>query len=133
MKEIEQFHLCFDQDGREIEVLDGLRIDAETIRIEENPIFYDRVSYGDVIRIRRDKDIFYYIETIKKSELVRHARLLTQETSQSREIESIMNRVVRYDGRAEIVFGGILIVNIPREHEEEILQELNEIVMNAKE
>ncbi|MFD1907448.1 hypothetical protein ACFTAO_17380 [Paenibacillus rhizoplanae] len=35
-------HICFDEQGREIEVLDVTRVDKDIYRIEETPIFLTR-------------------------------------------------------------------------------------------
>ncbi len=112
-----QLHLCFDGVGREIEVLDVKRISKETMRIMENPIFSSVVSYGDIIRVREDRDIFYYLETVQKSDLVRHSWLLSKEATESQEIEDFKNKIIQMNGNWEQVFGGFLIVNIPADRQ----------------
>ncbi|MFC5652334.1 DUF4265 domain-containing protein [Paenibacillus solisilvae] len=113
MKGNVQLHLCFDGAGREIEVLDVKRMSKDTVKIMENPIFSDVVSYGDIIRVREDKDIYYYQEMVRKSDLVRHSWLLSKEATESQEIEEFKNQIIKMNGNWEQVFGGFLIVNIP--------------------
>jgi hypothetical protein len=112
-----QLHLCFDGVGREIEVLDVKRISKETMRVMENPIFSNVVSYGDIIRVREDRNIYYYLETVQKSDLVRHSWLLSKEATESQEIEDFKNKIIKMNGKWEQVFGGFLIVNIPADRQ----------------
>ncbi len=128
IKEILQLHLCFDEIGREIEVLDVSLIDKETLIIEENPIFNEQVSYGDIIRVKQEKEIFYYIETIQKSDLIRHSWLLSKDISESEEIEELKERINKSEGRCEQVFGGLLVVNIPKDSKINVDEEINKII-----
>ena len=48
-----QLHLCFDGIGRQIEVLDVKRISKETMRIMENRIFSNVVSYGELLECEK--------------------------------------------------------------------------------
>lgn len=125
IKEIHQVTLCFAEVGRE--VLEVVIIDPETLIIEENSIVNQEISTGDTIRVKKDKEVFYYIETIKKSALVRHSWLLSKDACRSKEIVKLKERVVQLSGRYEQVFGGLLIINIPKEFEIEILEEMNKI------
>lgn len=113
MKNRVQLYLCFDGVGREIEVLDVTRISRDTVEIMENPIFSNVVSYGDLIRVKEERNIYYYMETVRKSDLVRHSWLLSKEATESQEIEEFKNQIIKMNGNWEQVFGGFLIVNIP--------------------
>ncbi|NBD25398.1 DUF4265 domain-containing protein [Paenibacillus glycinis] len=117
--------LCFDEVGREIEVLDVTVIDNDILIMAENPIFSEHVSYGDRIRVKVEKDIYYYVETLQKSELVRHSWLLSKEVSESSEIEQIKEAISRMEGRYEQVFGGVLVINVPKDAERAIVSEVN--------
>lgn len=107
-------HICFDEQGREIEVLDVTRVDKDTYRIEETPIFNPGIALGDIIRVSEREGIAYYIETVKKSGLVRYAWLLSKEAAASSEIRSFTERVTEHGGRWEQIFGGLLVIYLPK-------------------
>ena len=83
----------------------------------ENPIFSNVVSYGEIRRVREDRNIYYYLETVQKSDLVRHSWLLSKEATESQEIEDFKNKIIQMNGNWEQVFGGFLIVNIPADRQ----------------
>ncbi|MBB3068106.1 hypothetical protein FHS14_001082 [Paenibacillus baekrokdamisoli] len=120
--------LCFDGMGREIEILDVTQIDVDTVRMEENPIFTDRVSFGDIIKVREDKDTYHYIETLKKSKLARYTWLLTKEASESQALMELKNQVMRMNGNFQQVFGGLVIINVPVDSEFNVEEAINNIV-----
>ncbi|WP_090648031.1 hypothetical protein [Paenibacillus sp. UNC496MF] len=128
MKQIRQLQLCFDEDGREIEVLDVSMIDPDTLTIEENPIFSERVSFGDRIRVRRIGDVYYYIETLRKSELVRRSWLLSRRVSRSAELSAAKARIAEAGGNWEQVFGGLLVINVPQAFEGGIAADIDAII-----
>ncbi|MFC4811662.1 hypothetical protein [Paenibacillus sp. GCM10023250] len=128
MKQIRQLQLCFDADGREIEVLDVSVIDPDTVTIEENPIFSERVSFGDRIRVRRVGDVYYYIETLRKSELVRRSWLLSRRVSRSAELSAAKARIAEAGGNWEQVFGGLLVINVPQAIERGIAADIETII-----
>lgn len=130
MKNKQEVQICFDEDESLVEKLEGFFIGVDTIQIDENPIFSDKVAYGDLIKVKRRKDIYYYIETIKKSELAKLSWVLSKEIIESEKIEQLMNKIYENGGRAERVFGGILVINILKQDEDAITYELNEIVKN---
>jgi hypothetical protein len=128
IKEIHPLQLCFDKERREIEVLDVVIMDTDTLLIEENPIFNEQVSFGDIIKVRQEEEVYYYIETIQKSELIRHSWLLSKEISESTELVVIKDRINDVKGRTEQVFGGLLVINISLEYENEIVDEINQLI-----
>ncbi|RED66182.1 hypothetical protein [Cohnella lupini] len=103
-------------------------MDTDTLLIEENPIFSEQVSFGDIIKVRQEEEVYYYIETLRKSELIRHSWLLSQEISDSAELVVIKDRINDIKGRTEQVFGGLLVINISLEHESEIVDEINKLI-----
>ncbi|WP_340022957.1 DUF4265 domain-containing protein [Paenibacillus sp. FSL K6-1096] len=121
-------HICFDEQGREIEVLDVTRIATDTYRIEETPIFNPGIALGDIIRVREHQGINYYIETVKKSGLVRHAWLLSKEAAASGEIRSFTKRVEEHEGRWEQIFGGLLVIHLPKHSAVDAEQEMSRII-----
>ncbi|WP_170287007.1 DUF4265 domain-containing protein [Paenibacillus faecis] len=131
IKKSDQIQLCFDDKGGEVEVLDVVFIDEDTVALEENPIFNDQVSYGDIVRVKKVKEVYYYIETIKKSELIKLSWLLSKEVSESQELENLKDKVTKNAGRCERVFGGLLLLNIPKKFEQEIIREMK-IILNTE-
>ena len=128
IKEIHQVQLCFDEVGREVEVLDVVIIDSETLCIEENPILTEEISKGDIIRVKKVLEIFYYRETIKKSDLAKLSWLLSKEIIESKELIKLKEQVKQFSGSHEQIFGGLLIINISKEFEIEIVEEMNKIL-----
>lgn len=131
IKKSDQIQLCFDDTGGEVEVLDVVFIDEDTVALEENPIFNDQASYGDIVRVRRDKETYYYIETIKKSELIKLSWLVSKEVSESQELENLISKITKNAGRCEQVFGGLLVWNIPKRFEQEVITEM-QIILNKE-
>ena len=107
-------HICFDEQGREIEVLDVTPVAKDKYRIEETPIFNPGIALGDVIRVREQQGIAYYVETVQKSGLVRYAWLLSKEAAASPEIHSFKERVTEHEGKWEQIFGGLLVIHLPK-------------------
>ncbi|WP_151734889.1 DUF4265 domain-containing protein [Paenibacillus tengchongensis] len=113
MPDIMGLHICFDEQGREIEILDVTPVSRNEYRIEETPLFHPALGLGDIIRVKEKQGVFYYVETVRKSGYLRHAWLLSQEAAESREIKDFTGRVARQKGRWEQIFGGVLIVHLP--------------------
>ncbi|RUS48256.1 DUF4265 domain-containing protein [Cohnella sp. AR92] len=124
IKETLQMQICFDSIGAEIESLTVTKIDRNLIRIEENPIFTDEVSYGDIIRVKKIKDVLFFQEIIEKSKLIRLSWILTKEQTESNQFGLLKERITDVEGRWEQVFGGIFVVNIPKHFKNEIEQEM---------
>ncbi|QUL57271.1 DUF4265 domain-containing protein [Paenibacillus tritici] len=123
-----ELHICFDEQGREIEVLDVTPVAKDTYRMEETPIFNPGIGLGDIIRVREQEGIAYYVETVKKSGLVRYAWLLSKEAAASREIRSFTERVTEHEGRWEQIFGGLLVVHLPKHAALEAELEMSRII-----
>ncbi|WP_405111486.1 DUF4265 domain-containing protein [Paenibacillus sp. FSL K6-1217] len=121
-------HICFDEQGREIEVLDVTRVGKDTYRIEETPIFNPGIALGDIIRVSEREGIAYYIETVKKSGLVRYAWLLSKEAAASGEIRSFTKRVAEHGGRWEQIFGGLLVIHLPKHSPVDAELEMSRII-----
>lgn len=121
-------HICFDEQGREIEVLDVTRVAKDTYRIEETPIFNPGIALGDIIRVNEREGIAYYVETVKKSGLVRYAWLLSKEAAASGEIRSFTKRVTAHGGRWEQIFGGLLVIHLPKHSAVDAELEMSRII-----
>lgn len=123
-----QLHLCFDGTGLEVEVLDVTQLEDDIYKIEENPVFTEKVSYGDVIKVNTTRDVSIYIETVKKSEFARYNWLLSKEVIYSIELKLLKNKIRAWQGRSEQVFGGIFIVNLPADTEIDINEEVQKVI-----
>lgn len=128
MSEPSGLHICFDEQGREIEILDVTPMDTDKYRIEETPIFNPGITMGDIIRVKEDKGIYYYQETVQKSPFKRYAWLLSKEAVNSPEIEALKQRITRGDGKWEQIFGGLLVIHIPKDTMMNIDVEMNRII-----
>ncbi|WP_028612133.1 DUF4265 domain-containing protein [Paenibacillus harenae] len=127
-KDYIELHLCFDGEGREVEVLDVTQLEEDVYQIEENPVFTEKVSFGDVIKVRKSRDVSYYIDTIKKSAFTRHNWLLSREVIHSLELKILKNKIRDWNGNAEQVFGGIFIVNLPAHTSVDIQDEVQKVI-----
>lgn len=128
IREVLQLKICFDGTGQQIEELDVHQITDNTYRVAENPIFTEQVSFGDIIKVRREQDIYYYMETMRKSDYKRYTWLLSKSAMQSEDIEKLKIQISEMNGKWETVFGGFLVVNLPKNSEFNLVQELNKIV-----
>ncbi|WP_169086417.1 DUF4265 domain-containing protein [Paenibacillus sp. PL91] len=131
MKSIQDFiplHLCFDGVGREVEVLDVIQVDDNIYRVEENPVFTEKVAFGDVIRVKTTNDVSIYIETIEKSKFTRHNWLLSKEVIYSLELKILKNKIRDWEGKSQQVFGGIFIVNLPANTNVDINGEVQRVI-----
>ncbi|MGM0880251.1 MAG: DUF4265 domain-containing protein [Bacillota bacterium] len=127
-----QLHLCFDGSGLEVEVLDVTQLDDDIYKIEENPVFTEKVSFGDVIKVNTTRDVSIYIETVKKSEFTRHNWLLSKEVIHSLELKLLKNKIRDWQGKSEQVFGGIFIVNLPSNTEIDINKEVQKVIKTVQ-
>jgi hypothetical protein len=121
-------HICFDERGREIEVLDVTPVAPDKYRIEETPIFNPGIALGDIIRVREQEGIAYYVETVQKSGFVRYAWLLSKEAAASQEIRSFTERVTEHEGRWEQIFGGLLVIHLPKHSAVDAELEMSRII-----
>jgi hypothetical protein len=131
VKSIQDFiplHLCFDGVGREVEVLDVIQVDDDIYRVEENPVFTEKVAFGDIIRVKTTNDISIYIETIEKSKFTRHNWLLSKEVIYSLELKILKNKIREWEGKSQQVFGGIFIVNLPSNTKVDINGEVQKVI-----
>lgn len=122
-----QIRICFDGIGREIELIDVTHIENDVYRIEINPIFNEEFSYGDLIKLRADKNIYYYTETVQKSNMIRHSWLLSKEVIESKEIEEFKEWITNLNRKWEQAFGGLLIINIPNDVNFNKYSEINKL------
>ncbi|MBW4083123.1 DUF4265 domain-containing protein [Paenibacillus sp. S150] len=107
-------HICFDELGREIEILDVTPVGQGEYRIEKTPIFNPCIVLGDIIRVEEKQGIAYYVETVRKSGYARYAWLLSKEAAGSREIREFKQRITEYEGKWEQIFGGLLVIHLSR-------------------
>lgn len=105
--------LCFDELGREIEILEVTPVARDKYRIEETPIFNPGIALGDIIRVKEKQGISYYVETVEKSGFRRYAWLLSKEAASSREIRAFKQHIKDNEGRWEQIFGGLLVIHLP--------------------
>lgn len=117
-------HICFDELGREIEILDVTPVARGKYRIEETPIFNPCIALGDIIRVEEKQGIAYYVETVQKSGYARYAWLLSKEAAGSREILEFKHRITTYEGKWEQIFGGLLVIHISRYSEVDVEAEM---------
>ncbi|NIK76275.1 hypothetical protein FHS15_001382 [Paenibacillus castaneae] len=131
MSNIQDFiklHLYFDGTGQEVEVLDVLFVDEDVYEIAETPVFTEKVTFGDVIKVKKERDVFKYIDTIEKSKFKRHNWLLSKQVIYSLELKILKNKIKEWNGKAEQVFGGIFIVNLPTDTEIDINSEVQKVI-----
>lgn len=107
-------HICFDDQGREIEILDVTPVSQDKYRIEETPIFNPGIALGDIIRVKEKQGVSYYVETVQKSGYQRHAWLLSKEAAFSQDIKDFTQLVTEHGGRWEQIFGGLFVIHMPR-------------------
>lgn len=103
------------------------RIGENEYRIEETPVFRPDLSLGDIIKVKEERGVCYYVETIRKSDYRKVVRLLSREAARSLELAAFRERVLNRNGKWETVFGGLLIVHIPREADKTLETELEAI------
>ncbi|CAM4483390.1 DUF4265 domain-containing protein [Paenibacillus typhae] len=121
-------HICFDESGREIEVLDVTPVAHDKYRIEETPIFNPGIALGDIIRVKEKQGISYYVETVQKSAYIRYAWLLSKEAAASREISALKQAVKENGGRYEQIFGGFLVIHIQKGTAVDVEAEMSRIL-----
>lgn len=121
-------HICFDESGREIEVLDVTPVAHDKYRIEETPIFNPGIALGDIIRVKEKQGISYYVETVQKSAYKRYAWLLSKEAAGSREIAALKQSVKENGGRYEQIFGGFLVIHIQKGTAVDVEAEMSRIL-----
>lgn len=127
MTEYPEFPLCFDEEGRDIELLEVTPTGTDELRLEETPVFRPDLSLGDVIRVKEIQGIYYYVHTVRKSDYRRAARLLSVEAAMSPELKELRTKVLSSGGRWETVFGGLVILHFPLEAAERLEAEFNKI------
>lgn len=121
-------HICFDPAGREIEILDVTPVGKDKYRIEETPIFNPSVTMGDIIRVKEELGIYYYQETVQKSHFKRYAWLLSKEAVDSAAISAFKQRITENDGKCEQIFGGLLVIHMPKNTLIDVDGEMNRII-----
>lgn len=109
-------------------MLDVLFVDEDVYEIAETPVFTEKVTFGDVIKVKKERDVFKYIDTIEKSRFKRHNWLLSKQVIYSLELKILKNKIKEWNGKAEQVFGGIFIVNLPTDTEIDINSEVQKVI-----
>ncbi|WP_338555160.1 DUF4265 domain-containing protein [Paenibacillus sp. KS-LC4] len=122
--------ISFHSSGQEIEMLKVTPIDDQRYRIEENPLFTEMVSFGDIVKLEQQGNIYFYKETVRKSRLRRYSWLLSQDVASSEELAAFKNRVADSGGNWETIFGGMLIINVPSHIDFDPEAEINNITVN---
>ncbi|SFE51912.1 protein of unknown function [Paenibacillus algorifonticola] len=122
--------ISFHSSGQEIEMLKVTPIDDQRYRIEENPLFTEMVSFGDIIKLEQQGNIYFYKETVRKSRLRRYSWLLSQDVASSEELAAFKNRVADSGGNWETIFGGMLIINVPSHIDFDPDVEINNITVS---
>ncbi|ANY65105.1 hypothetical protein BBD42_00385 [Paenibacillus sp. BIHB 4019] len=122
--------ISFHSSGQEIEMLKVTPIDDQRYRIEENPLFTEMVSFGDIVKLEQQGNIYFYKETVRKSRLRRYSWLLSQDVASSEELAAFKNRVADSGGNWETIFGGMLIINVPSHIDFDPDVEINNITVS---
>ncbi|WP_341281651.1 DUF4265 domain-containing protein [Paenibacillus sp. FSL H8-0537] len=122
--------ISFHSSGQEIEMLKVTPIDDQRYRIEENPLFTEMVSFGDIVKLEQQGNIYFYKETVRKSRLRRYSWLLSQDVASSEELAAFKNRVADSGGNWETIFGGMLIINVPSHIDFDPDVEINNITIS---
>ncbi|KQO01239.1 DUF4265 domain-containing protein [Paenibacillus sp. Leaf72] len=122
--------ISFHSSGQEIEMLKVTPIDDQRYRIEENPLFTEMVSFGDIVKLEQQGNIYFYKETVRKSRLRRYSWLLSQDVASSEELADFKNRVADSGGNWETIFGGMLIINVPSHIDFDPDVEINNITVS---
>ncbi|AIQ73777.1 MULTISPECIES: DUF4265 domain-containing protein [Paenibacillus] len=128
MLESSGIHICFNADGREIEILDVTPFGKDKFRIEETPIFNPAVTMGDIIQVKEENGVYYYQETVQKSPFKRYAWLLSKEAVDSTAIADFKHRIIENEGKCELIFGGLFVIHIPKNTSIDVDGEMNRII-----
>ena len=91
-------------------------VSGDYYKLIENPIFFSDINIGMTVKALPDeKGDLVVVKLIRASEYITRRFLLYSGGPASSELqEKIGNRIIEARGHWEVVFGGIVIVDIPR-------------------
>jgi len=107
--------ITFPGDISLVETLEVESISDHAVLILNSSIFGD-VFYGDVVEIRRDeKGENRFSKVIARSGMAVKVYVLAETAFESEKLQGSLNRLVDAGGVWERVYGGVLLVHIPRD------------------
>jgi hypothetical protein len=111
--------LTIDLDFGEVKVGNVLvtSLGENQYQLEQSPLD-ETVFYKDIIQAKKQDDgSFLFEKVLEPSGRDNYCYLLSKKFYETPEFESLLNRIDKSDGYWEQVFGGILVVSLPRNSE----------------
>jgi len=102
-----------DADGTSEELL-AVQLDAKSCRLEESPAFVDGYGFGDTVEVERDEQGFLIAKKVLgRAGMVQSEIALPRNASQTQGFQNFCEAVHEVGGQWSILFGGILLVDVP--------------------
>lgn len=93
-------------------------------KLEETPLV-DYAAFGDVIEVEEiDNGCFVFKRIAEKSKYKCHELVLAKSLIESENFEKIVKRVEKEGGQWEIIFGGMVLINLPLDSCFDVAQEI---------
>jgi len=101
--------------------LTAVQVGPRQWRILESPIFSEAVGYGDTVEGDFDDDRYFIIERIVEQSEFRTIRTMVPRMFYFSDFgKAFLNRVMETGGMWEIVFWGIIVLNLPEDHADDL-------------
>jgi hypothetical protein len=102
-----------DADGTSEELL-AVQLDEKRCRLEESPAFVEGYGFGDTVRVEADGEGFLVAkEVLNRAPMVQSEITLPRHVSQTQGFQNFCHAVHEAGGQWSILFGGILLVDVP--------------------
>ncbi|MDF2804900.1 MAG: hypothetical protein K0S61_4805 [Anaerocolumna sp.] len=129
MDMIKSYRISYDSSGSEIEALDLESLGDGLYRLHMTPLFFEEISFGDIIEAEMgNDDVLFYRRIVKKSEFKRFDWILSKKVTDSPEFQYFIENITDLSGHCEQVFGGVLIVYLPISCNVDINMELQKVI-----
>ncbi|CAN5760042.1 hypothetical protein BH23GEM6_BH23GEM6_24960 [soil metagenome] len=113
-----------DADGTSEELL-AIQLDENRCRLEESPAFVDGYGFGDTIEVEPDEEGFLVARRVlHRASMVQSEITLPRHVSQTQGFQNFCHAVHEVGGQWSILFGGILLVDVPEDSGFDAAQEL---------
>lgn len=111
---------------------DVIRLDSCKFKLACNDPFIEELSYGTIIEVENElyePEVYKFKRIVEESDYKSESLFLPPELNET-ELRIVGDIITNEGGYWEVIFGGIGIVNLPKNSTLDVIEELNKLIRN---
>lgn len=111
---------------------DVIILDSYRFKLACNDPFIEELTYGTIIEVEKElheQDVYKFKRIVEESEYRSESLFLPSELNET-ELRIVGDMINNEGGYWEVIFGGLGIVNLPKNSTLNVIEELNKLIRN---